>query len=72
MSWEISTTPVEVDGFEPTSHVEIDSTTADAEKLAALETILYGKDPTQPEGSDGVDPRLPLPDEVATLMEASK
>ena len=72
MSWEISTTPVEVDGFEPTSHVEIDSTTADPEKLAALETILYGKDPTQPEGSDGVDPRLPLPDEVATLMEASK
>ena len=70
MSWEISTTPVEVDGFEPTSHVEIDSTTADPEKLAALETILYGKDPTQPEGSDGVEPRLPLPDEVATLMEA--
>ena len=72
MSWEISTTPVEVDGFEPTSHVEIDSTTADPEKLAALETILYGKDPTQLEGSDGVDPRLPLPDEVATLMEAGK
>ena len=70
MSWEISTTPVEVDGFEPTSHVEIDSTTADPEKLAALETILYGKDPTTLEGSDGVDPRLPLPDEVATLMEA--
>ena len=68
MSWEVSTTPVEVDGFEPTSHLEIDSTTADPEKLAALETILYGKDPTTPEGSDGVDPRLPLPDEVATLM----
>lgn len=70
MSWEISTTPVEVDGFEPTSHLEIDSTTADSEKLAALETILYGKDPTTLEGSDGVDPRLPLPDEVATLMGA--
>ena len=68
MSWEISTTPVEVDGFEPTSHLEINSTTADPEKLAALETILYGKDPTTLEGSDGVDPRLPLPDEVATLM----
>ena len=70
MSWEISTTPVEVDGFEPTSHLEIDSTTADPEKLAALETILYGKDPTTLEGPDGVDPRLPLPDEVATLMRA--
>ena len=71
MSWEISTTPVEVDGFEPTSHLEIDSTTADPEKLAALETILYGKDPTTLEGPDGVDPRLPLPDEVATLMGAA-
>ena len=71
MSWEVSTTPVEVEGFEPTSHLEIDSTTADPEKLAALETILYGKDPTAPEGSDGVDPRLPLPDEVATLMGAA-
>lgn len=70
MSWEVSTTPVEVEGFEPTSHLEIDSTTADPEKLAALETILYGKDPTQPAGSDGVEPRLPLPDEVATLMGA--
>lgn len=71
MSWEISTTPVEVDGFEPTSHLEIDSTTADPEKLAALETILYGKDPTTLDGPDGVDPRLPLPDEVATLMGAA-
>lgn len=70
MSWEVSTTPVEVEGFEPTSHLEIDSTTADPEKLASLETILYGKDPTQPAGSDGVEPRLPLPDEVATIMGA--
>lgn len=60
MSWEFSTTPVEIEGFEPTSSIEIDSTKVDAEKLAALEAILYG--------SESEEARLPLPNEVATLM----
>ena len=61
MSWEFSTTPVAVDGFKPTAHLEIDSTKANPEKLAALEVILYGTDDT--------DARLPLPNEIATLMK---
>lgn len=68
MSWEVSTTPVETKDFEPTSHLEIDSTKADPEKLKALEDILYGKDGASDEGTD---PRLPLPDEIATLMGAA-
>lgn len=67
-SWEVSTTPVNVTGFKPTACVIIDSTKVDADKLRALEEILYGKDPTGPETEDGVDPRLPLPDEIITLM----
>lgn len=67
-SWEVTTTPVAVDGFKPTSHIEIDSTKADKVKLSALEAILYGSDPTTDGGNDGVDPRLPLPDEIKTLM----
>lgn len=67
-SWELSTTPVSVSGFKPTSCITIDSTKCDKTKLTALEEILYGKDPTQPSGNDGVAPRLPLPDEVKTLM----
>lgn len=67
-SWELSTTPVNVTGAKPTATIVIDSTKANAEKLAALEAILYGKDPTTESGSDGTDPRLPLPDEIATLM----
>lgn len=43
-SWEVSTTPVNVTGYRPTSVVTIDSTKADATKLAALEAILYGTD----------------------------
>lgn len=66
-SWEISTTPVNVKGFKPTSQITIDSTKVDTAKLTSLEEILYGKDGAS--GSDaGVDPRLPLPDEVATLF----
>lgn len=58
-SWEFTTTPVAVTGFKPTSHLVIDSTKANKTKLAALEQILYGD-------TDG--PRLPLPNEVLTLL----
>ena len=62
-SWEITTTPVNVTGAKPTASLVIDSTKADPSKLAALEDILYGKD-----GEPGNEPRLPLPDEIKTLM----
>ena len=67
-SWELSTTPVSVKGFQPTASLVVDCTKVKPEKLAKLEEILYGKDPTSESTSDGVDPRLPLPDEVATLI----
>lgn len=60
-SWEITTTPVAVKGFKPTAIVTVDSTKVAAEKLAALEDILYG--------TDDVEARLPLPDEVAELLK---
>ena len=62
LSWEVSTIPVAVKGHKPTAHLEIKSTTVDAEKLAAFEAILYGTGDT--------DARLPLPDEVAELLGA--
>ena len=65
-SWEITTTPVNVTGAKPTASITIDSTKADPTKLAALEDILYGKN-----GEPGNEPRLPLPDEIKTLMTAA-
>lgn len=65
-SWECESTPVTVVGYRPTSVLTIDSTTVDATKLAALEDILFGTDGTG--GSEGTDARLPLPDEVITLL----
>lgn len=63
LSWEITTTPVNVSGFKPTAHLEIDSTAVDKAKLAQLETMLYGGDETEA--------RLPLPDEVAQLFKGA-
>lgn len=60
MSWECTTTPVDMTGFDPTATIEIDSTTVDADKLAAFEAILYGTGDT--------DARLPMPDEVVELL----
>lgn len=62
-SWELTTTPVEVTGFKPTASITIDSTKVDAEKLAALEAVLYG--------SESEEARLPLPDEVLTIVNGA-
>lgn len=61
LSWELTTTPVSVAGFKPTAQLTIDSTKADATKLAALEAILYG--------DKNAEARLPLPDEVASILK---
>lgn len=62
-SWELTTTPVAVSGFEPTATIVIDSKTADPTKLAAFEKILYG--------SESAAAKLPLPDEVKTALSPS-
>jgi hypothetical protein len=60
-SWELTTTPVEVPGHKPSATLVVDSTKVDPAKLEALENILYG--------SEGTEPRLPLPSEVIDLFE---
>ena len=50
-----------------TSILTIDSRKTDADKLAALEQILYGT--PAGDGTAAVEPRLPLPDEVADIMD---
>lgn len=62
-SWELTTTPVSVNGFKPTASLTIDSTKVDPTKLASLEDILFGNETTEA--------RLPLPDEIATLIKTA-
>lgn len=61
-SWEVSTTPVNVTGHKPTASLTVDSTKVGADKMAALEAVLYG--------SETEEARLPLPDEVLTILAA--
>lgn len=61
MSWEFSTTPVNVAGFKPTAYLEVESWNVTKEKLEALEAIIYG---------GTAKSRLPLPDEIKSLMAA--
>ena len=58
-SWEITTTPVEIEGFKPTASITIDSTKVNPAKLAELEKKLYG---------DTGDAQLPLPSEVKAIF----
>lgn len=61
-SWEVSTTPVEVEGFKPTATVTIDSTKVAAEKLKSIEEALYG--------TESVEPKLLLPSEIVAIVKA--
>lgn len=60
-SWEVTTTPVSVPGFDPTATLVIDSSEVDSEALGLLEAILYGQ--------GAIAARLPLPEEVFELFE---
>lgn len=62
-SWTITTTPVNVTDHKPTALLTIDSTKVDATILGDLLDILYG--------TVGVDPRMPLPDEIIAMFEAA-
>lgn len=59
-SWDVSTSPILVEGYNPTAQLVIDSTQVDPADLTALEDILFG--------TVGDNARLPLPNEVITLF----
>jgi hypothetical protein len=61
-SWSLTSTPVNVTGYKPTALLKVDSTddTVDPAGLDALLDVLYGAAATPA--------RLPLPDEVETLL----
>lgn len=59
-SWAISTAPVRVPGFKPTSHFVVDSRYTAPDILAELEDILYG--------TDLLPPRLITPEELANMF----
>lgn len=59
-SWECNSTPVAVDGYKAVSSIVIDSTKADATKLATLESLIYGNGTTAA--------KMPTPDQVISTL----
>lgn len=59
-SWELTTTAVDVPGFNPTALVTLNSTLLSKASWEELLTILHG--------SEANDPRLPLPGELFELV----
>lgn len=75
MSWDFSTTPVDVDGFKPTSILVLDSTKVPADVMTAIESELYGTDGVSTQADDeesssssSGDAHLPLPGEILAMM----
>ena len=61
-SWDITTTPVAVTGQKPTATVTIDSTVVTEAQWAAIIDVVHGGAATS---------RLPLPDEVKSIIDAA-
>lgn len=63
-SWDITTVPVPVTGYRPTSILVVDSTKVTSGDLTDLEALLYG--------TPGTDPSLPSPDAVISIFSGSQ
>lgn len=61
LSWEVSSTPVNVAGFKPTSIVTINSKKINAEALKEIEDALYG--------TVEAEPKILLPDEIKAICD---
>lgn len=60
MSWELSTTPLEVSGYQPTAHLWVDSTMISKEAYDAITDALWG--------TDNTEPKLLTPDEITEII----
>ena len=61
LSWEVSSTPVNVAGFKPTSIVTINSKKIKPEALKEIEDALYG--------TASEEPKILLPDEIKAICD---
>lgn len=59
-SWELTTTAIDIPGHKPSASLEINSLTIDAEKLAAIEALLYG--------GEVESAQLPSPTEIMAII----
>lgn len=61
-TWDLSTKPVNIPGFQPGAHLVIDTTLANPLPVAELEALLYG--------TQNLAPTLPSAEQVVAIFEA--
>ena len=61
LSWDVETTPIEVEGFDPTAHITIDSRKVSAAAMKKIEEALYG--------TDSEESKLLLPNEIVEMIK---
>ena len=62
-SWEVTTTPIAVEGHKPTAHLEIDSTKLSKAQMEAVEALIYGGESTEA--------TLPLPEAIVAAINGA-
>lgn len=62
-SYDFDTTPIAVKGHKAVSHLKINATTLEPDKLKKITDKLYG--------AESGEPTLPTPDEIVQLLQAS-
>ena len=70
-SWEVSTTPVEVEGFKPTAHIVIDSTKVPTAKMKKIMDALYGVDADTEHSIEASDPHILMPEDIVDILNAN-
>ena len=61
-SWSVTTLPISVEGFQPTSSIVIDSTKVPAAKLTSIKDLLYG--------TASAESTLPSPTRIKEILDA--
>ena len=70
LSYTITTTPVEVEGFKPVAHIKFDSTKLTTAQMTRLKEILYGRDADTEHAITEIIPSLPLPADLNAELAA--
>lgn len=71
-SWSITTTPVDVTGYKPIAHLEIDASKADPDCLKDFEEHLWGRDADVEHSISALTPTFYLPDDVKDFLTPSQ
>ena len=63
LAWDFTTTPIAIPGADPSAHLVIDSTKIEADKLKAIEELIYGTE------AGTTNPKMPTPQAIIDILK---